>query len=86
MNAIEAKQLKKLQDFNKFFSQSRESLGDLLIQYELKKASILNQVIDIQNKYSELEKELKEDYGEDITINIETGEIQEKEVQEVKSE
>jgi len=79
-NTISAEQLKKLQDFKVFMDQARRSLGELSIQYEFQKADILAQITVEQQNIAELEKEIKEEYG-DIRVNIETGEIvkQEKE-------
>lgn len=71
---INAKQLKKLQDFNVFMDKARLSLGELSIQYEFQKADILSQIAVQQQNFNELEKAIKEEYG-DIRVNIETGEI-----------
>ena len=71
---INAEQLKKLQDFNVFMDKARLSLGELSIQYEFQKADILSQIAVQQQNFNELEKAIKEEYG-DIRVNIETGEI-----------
>ncbi|SHL94636.1 hypothetical protein [Flavobacterium chilense] len=71
---INAEQLKKLQDFNLFMDKARLSLGELSIQYEFQKADILSQIAVQQQNFNELEKVIKEEYG-DIRVNIETGEI-----------
>lgn len=71
---INAEQLKKLQNFNVFMEKARLSLGELSIQYEFQKADILSQIAVQQKNFNELEKSIKEEYG-DIIINIETGEI-----------
>jgi hypothetical protein len=71
---ISTEQLKKLQDFNAFIDKAKLSLGELSLQYELQKANILAQVSVQQEKVFELEKEIREEYG-DIKVNIETGEI-----------
>jgi hypothetical protein len=71
---INAEQLKKLQDFNVFMDKARFSLGELSIQYEFQKADILSQIAFQQQNFNELEKTIKEEYG-DIRVNIETGEI-----------
>ncbi|MCV9928118.1 hypothetical protein OIU83_10665 [Flavobacterium sp. LS1R49] len=74
VNTINSEQLKRLQDFGTFIDKARMSLGELSIQYEFQKADILNHISDQQQKITELEKEIKEEYG-DIQVNIETGEI-----------
>ncbi|WP_268847404.1 hypothetical protein [Flavobacterium aestivum] len=71
---INPEQLKKLQDFNAFMDKARLSLGELSIQYEFQKADILSQIAVQQQNFNELEKAIKEEYG-DIRVNIETGEI-----------
>lgn len=77
---LDANQLEKLQAFEKFMKVAREALGGLQINYEAQKGNLLNQISIQQKEVAELEKEIKEVYG-DIRINIETGEIikQEKE-------
>ncbi|MNQ80499.1 hypothetical protein D3C85_954840 [compost metagenome] len=74
VKAINAEQLKKLQDFNAFMDKARVSLGELSIQYEFQKADILSQIAVQQQNFNELEKAIKDEYG-DIRVNIETGEI-----------
>jgi hypothetical protein len=74
IKAINAEQLKKLQNFNKFMDKARLSLGELSIQYEFQKADILSQIAVQQQNFNELEKAIKEEHG-DIRVNIETGEI-----------
>jgi lipopolysaccharide biosynthesis regulator YciM len=72
--AINAEQLKKLQNFNVFMEKARLSLGELSIQYEFQKADILSQIAVQQQSFNELEKAIKEEYG-NVRVNIETGEI-----------
>ena len=74
VKTINAEQLKKLQDFNVFMDKARLSLGELSIQYEFQKADILSQIAIQQQNFNELEKAIKEEYG-DIRVNIETGKI-----------
>ncbi|WP_281225933.1 hypothetical protein [Flavobacterium aquiphilum] len=74
IKTINAEQLKKLQDFNVFMDKARLSLGELSIQYEFQKADILSQIAVQQQNFNELEKVIKDEYG-DIRVNIETGEI-----------
>lgn len=72
--AINAEQLKKLQNFNVFMEKARLSLGELSIQYEFQKADILSQIAVQRQSFNELEKAIKEEYG-NVRVNIETGEI-----------
>ena len=75
---LDASQLEKLQAFDKFMKAAREAMGSLQINYEVQKGDILNQVLMQQKEIAELEKEIKEVYG-DIRINIESGEIMQQE-------
>ena len=72
--AMNAEQLKKLQNFNVFMEKARLSLGELSIQYEFQKADILSRIAVQQQSFNELEKAIKEEYG-NVRVNIETGEI-----------
>lgn len=71
---ITAEQLEKLRNFNDFMEKARTALGDLSMQYEFQKADVLSQVAVQQKAVTELEKEIKEEFGE-VRVNIETGEI-----------
>lgn len=71
---ISAEQLEKLRNFNAFMEKARVALGDLSMQYEFQKADILSQTAIQQQAMAELEKEIKDEFG-DVRINIETGEI-----------
>ena len=79
--SIEEKELKKLQEIEQFFKGANEALGQLTTEYEFKKSDILRQVNEKFIKQDELKKELAETYGENITIDINTGEISEAEPQ-----
>jgi hypothetical protein len=78
---IESKELKKLQEIEQFFKSANETLGQLTTEYEFKKSDILRQVNEKFIKQDELKKELVETYGENISIDINTGEISEVEPQ-----
>lgn len=71
---LDANQLEKLQAFEKFMKAAKEAMGGLQINYEVQKGELLNQVLIQQKEIAELEKAIKEQYG-DIRVNIETGEI-----------
>lgn len=78
---IEEKELKKLQELESFFKSANEALGQLTTEYEFKKSDVLRQVNEKLIKQEDLKKELAEVYGENISININTGEISEGEAQ-----
>jgi hypothetical protein len=79
--SIEEKELKKLQEIESFFRSANEALGQLTTEYEFKKSDVLRQVNEKLIKQDELKKELAETYGENISIDINTGEISEAEPQ-----
>jgi len=72
---ITDKELKELQEINAEFNKRKAALGEL----EMQKHAILHQVDDLNASFSELEKKLVEKYGEDVTIDISTGQIKDKE-------
>jgi predicted nucleic acid-binding Zn-ribbon protein len=65
----------KLQTLNSDFVNLKTQLGDL----ELQKHLIIEQVQEVRKKFSDLEVNLVKKYGENTTINLQTGEIKEKE-------
>lgn len=67
-------QLKKLQDFNQFMINASSILGDLQLQYESKKAQVINEIVDNQKQFDEFKQELENEYG-NVEVNIQTGEI-----------
>lgn len=71
---LDTDQLGKLQAFEIFIKAAKEAMGSLQINYEAQKGEILNQIATQQKEIAELEKAIKEHYG-DIRVNIETGEI-----------
>jgi hypothetical protein len=81
VKSIEEKELKKLQELESFFKSANEALGQLTTEYEFKKSDVLRQVNEKLIKQDELKKELAGIYGENISININTGEISEGEAQ-----
>ena len=72
---ITDKELKELQDINAEYNKRKAALGEL----EMQKHAILHQVDGLNASLSELEKKLVEKYGEDVTIDISTGQIKEEE-------
>ena len=73
----EEKELKKLQNIEIFFTQANETLGRLVSEFEFKKSDVMRQLSDHYVKQEEFKKELSEIYGENISIDINTGEISE---------
>lgn len=71
---ITEKELQKLQEFNQFMINASSMLGDLQLQYEAKKAQIINDIGSNQQKFNEFKADLEKEYG-NVEINLQTGEI-----------
>ena len=76
---VEKQELESLQKLNKEFNRIKLQLGDLSLQ----KHSLCLQVEGIKGEFQVLEKDLMEKYGVDSVINLETGEVKEKEKEPV---
>ena len=75
MDKITEEELKGLQSLNTEFNKLKTQLGDVAIH----KNNLLMRVEQIKSQFSILEKSLMNTYGEDSIINLETGEIKQKE-------
>jgi predicted nucleic acid-binding Zn-ribbon protein len=75
MKNLKKTELVELQTLNSDFVNLKTQLGDL----ELQKHLIIEQVQEVRKKFSDLEVNLVKKYGENTTINLQTGEIKEKE-------
>lgn len=75
MKKIEEQELKQLQDLNAEFAQLKTNLGDLTLQ----KHGLCLRVEEIKTQFQSAEKSLMDKYGENSVINLETGEVKEKE-------
>jgi hypothetical protein len=77
MKKVKKVELEKLQQLNSDFVNLKTQLGDL----EIQKSLVLTQVQNIRVEFAKLEQELLENYGENSVINLQTGEVSEKEKQ-----
>tara|TARA_R100000742_G_C4279386_1_gene103798 strand:+ start:783 stop:1010 length:228 start_codon:yes stop_codon:yes gene_type:complete len=75
MKKVKKEELEKLQQLNSDFVKTKTQLGDL----EIQKSIIISSVQEIRSQFAELEQSLMEKYGENSVINLQTGEIKEKE-------
>ena len=75
MKKIETKELEALQSLNTEFNKLKTQLGDLALQ---KHGACLREE-ELKSEFALLEKDLMTKYGKDAVINLETGEIKEKE-------
>tara|TARA_B110000977_G_scaffold72246_1_gene97922 strand:+ start:2552 stop:2788 length:237 start_codon:yes stop_codon:yes gene_type:complete len=77
MKNLETKELQNLQELNSNFVKLKTQLGDL----ELQKQLVIEQVSFIKSDFADLEKSLIKKYGENSVINLQSGEITEKELE-----
>ena len=75
MKNLETKELQNLQELNSNFVKLKTQLGEL----ELQKQLVIEQVSFIKIDFADLEKSLIKKYGENSVINLQSGEITEKE-------
>jgi hypothetical protein len=75
MKKVEEKELEKLQQLNSDFVNAKTQLGDL----EIQKSFIIGKVEVIRGEFAKLEEDLLKKYGDNSVINLQTGEIKEKE-------
>lgn len=75
VNKVTTEELKQLRELNQLFQTYKTQLGDL----EVKKSLVITEVNKLREDFTILETSLMEKYGKDCVINIETGEIKEKE-------
>ena len=74
MKKLTDDELTLLQGLQKEFSQAKLDLGNTVLQQN----NLLKAVGEIREKFSGQEKVLMEKYGDDVTINLETGEVTDK--------
>jgi hypothetical protein len=74
MKKVTQEELTRIQEMNNDFNKAKSALGDL----ELQKHSIIKHIDEMKKIFSEHEKMLIEKYGKDSVINIQTGEVTQK--------
>ena len=79
-NKISEEQLSKMQNVVRAINEGQQQLGVL----ELKKHSLLHDVMQLQGMISKIQQELKEEYG-NIDVNINDGAIKYKEDEQADS-
>ena len=75
---VSEEHLAKLQTANKEFAMIQKNLVDMAIQ----KHQVLKVLDTKRTEFQELEKELIQEYGDDVVINLESGEVKEAEKKE----
>jgi hypothetical protein len=74
MTYVLKEELERIQGMNADFSKAKMALGEL----ELNKQGILNQINAMRQEFFEYEKMLIEKYGQDSVINLQSGEVTQK--------
>ena len=75
MNKIKEEELKELKHLNEEFNKTKTQLGDLTLQ----KHGLCLKVEQLKKQFQEAEQGLMKTYGEHAVVNLETGEVKEKE-------
>lgn len=68
-------ELGKIQDANNTFNKAKMALGGL----EMEKNDVLKQIDNLKKEFAEYELELVKKYGANAVINMQTGEVTQKE-------
>ena len=74
---IAKEKLEAIQALNTEFNKLKAQLGDLSLQ----EYTLCKRIEQIKTEFQEHEKSLMEKYGETAVINLETGEVKEKELE-----
>jgi len=75
MSQVTQEELVKIQELNSEFNKAKMAIGDV----ELQKQQIISHIEGLKLEFSAHEKQLIEKYGADAVINIQTGEVTQKE-------
>lgn len=77
LKVLEAEELKYATETISVLDQLQMNLGGL----ELNKSNLLNQFFDTEAKFNEFKQAMVEKYGENMNINLQTGELTEAEAE-----
>jgi wobble nucleotide-excising tRNase len=71
---VSEEHLSKLQELNQQFAGLHKQVGDL----EVRKHQALNAIDHLSSEFKTFEAELIKEYGDNVVINLESGEIKDK--------
>jgi hypothetical protein len=74
MTYLEKEELAKIQEMNAEFTKMKIALGET----ELQKQTIINAVNELKTSFATQERMLIDKYGADAIINVQTGEVTQK--------
>jgi chromosome segregation ATPase len=80
MKSIEKEELERLRDANQKLYSLKNNIAEIELSIralELNKSSVFTSIDELSVEFKSLEKELTEKYGNNVSINLETGNIQE---------
>ncbi|QDP67770.1 MAG: hypothetical protein GOVbin3530_29 [Prokaryotic dsDNA virus sp.] len=77
---LEEQELKSIQDAQISFNKSKMQLADNALQHQ----AIIKEIDKIKSDFAVLEQDLITKYGQDSSINMETGEV--KSAEEIKAD
>lgn len=71
---LQKEELEKIQSMNAEFTKMKIALGET----ELQKQTVINAINELKTSFAMQEKMLIEKYGADAVINVQTGEVTQK--------
>jgi len=74
LKKVSEEHLSKLQELNQQFAGLHKQVGDL----EVRKHQALNVIDNLSSEFKTFEAELIKEYGDNVVINLESGEIKDK--------
>jgi hypothetical protein len=74
MTYLQKEELEKIQEMNTEFTKMKIALGE----NELQKQTVINAINELKTSFAMQERMLIEKYGADAVINIQTGEVTQK--------
>jgi len=74
MTYLQKEELEKIQEMNSEFTKLKIALGET----ELQKQTVLNAINDLKTSFAVQERMLIDKYGAEAVINIQTGEVTQK--------
>jgi len=80
MKSIEKEELERLRDANQKLYSLKNNIAEIELSIrslDLNKSAVFTSIDELSVEFKSLEKELTEKYGNNVSINLETGDIQE---------
>jgi len=81
-NKLTPEELERLQGLNQEFTKTKLAIADSFLQQQ----SLIQQMNDLRSSFRVDEKKIMEKYGQDVSIDLQTGEVKKPEESTVKEE